>query len=240
LLADFSSKKWEQFLVSRYRIGFIMRTDWNNTDNKKFYEEISLETFENFAKLAGLDTGADLDQIQSYIDKASSILEIGAGYGRVIDLLLKRGYKGRLAAVERSSKFCQLLKTRFGDKITLYEGDIRDLVIPEKFDLILWLWSGISDFNHEEQLNLLKRHANHDNVTAIIDTLIHKQIPLNAIEFNHINKQYVIHTESSFVYGYMPSPKEMLNYGKNLTCKSIDHFVYALGNLNRNLYIIKK
>jgi len=77
---------------------------WQNDDNLLIYNAMPLSEFRNTAINGGLENGCALDQIAHYIFKASSILEVGAGYGRVIANLLNKGYSGKLTAIERDVK----------------------------------------------------------------------------------------------------------------------------------------
>ncbi len=124
--------------------------------NLEFYRLMKLEKFKQFAELLGLDTGADLEIIYPLIQKSNSVVELGTGYGRVVDTLFRKGYKGQITAVERVPEYVGFLENTFADQIasghlSISQQDIRQLSIELQADTILWLWSGILEQTDEEQ-----------------------------------------------------------------------------------------
>lgn len=67
-----------------------------------------------------------------FIDNAASVLEAGAGYGRVIASILKQNYNGQITAIERNYKLYQHLQQYYGDKITLINEDIQRVKLASK------------------------------------------------------------------------------------------------------------
>lgn len=219
-----------------------MNADFGNYNNADFYDHLPLSTWHEFAAKSGLNSGYDLDIIDEYIKKATSILEVGAGYGRVIDLLLKRGYQGKITAIERCPKLCSILRERFGNRIELHEIDVKNFVSAEKYDLILWLWTGISEFNKHEQKEMCQYLTKYMTNNFVIDTITYsseKMIYNNPVQFLG-KKIYFIMLNGSVIYGYMPSPKEMFNYIKELKI-NMSHVVYETAtNLKRNTFTLCK
>ncbi len=216
--------------------------NWSNYDNAQFYEnKLTTKKLKDFSSLGGLDEGSDVNLIMPYLNTATSVLEVGAGYGRVVDLLIKRGFKGKISAIERSGTFVKILNKKFKRKITLYHNTILNFESNDKFDVILWLWSGISDFCKPEQLSTIKCLSSYlkPNGRFFIDTLVHSKNPANAIDGDNQtdNQTYLIEIESQKVYGYMPSPKEMKEYAKSTGFQNIEYCEYKTktGRL-RNLH----
>jgi len=71
-------------------------TKWTNCDNHDFYKTIGPDNLYNFSQKAGLTAGCDIDVSKDYWCNAKTVLEVGAGYGRVIDTLLRMDFKGSI------------------------------------------------------------------------------------------------------------------------------------------------
>jgi SAM-dependent methyltransferase len=125
--------------------------------NLLFYEKLQLDNFQYFAEILGLDGGADIAFIYPYLQKARHIVELGAGYGRVVDKLLELGFEGKITAVERVTNSSQYLKQKFGERINVVQDDIRHFMAASPVDCILWPWSGILELNKSEQSQTIRR-----------------------------------------------------------------------------------
>lgn len=142
--------------------------------NDKFYETISHSHMIDLVKMCGLSSNADLFYIKNYIKGANSILEIGAGYGRVIDFMLTINPHAQISAIEYSSTLCKILRNTFRDTINLIEADItkiRPKQLSGKFDLITWMWGSIIDIDSSERLKFIKKtyKALNNGGTLVID-----------------------------------------------------------------------
>jgi len=190
---------------------------WGNTDNTAFYEAISVDTLQQFAEKAGLSTGCDLDLLKPYWSKAQSILEVGAGYGRVIDYLMKHHFTGQITAIERCNVFFNHLQKQFFEypNVELVHGDIMQVDLPQKFDLILVLWSGIADFSHQEQSAFVLKLANFLKTGGdfIIDTMPQKVLPLMCTE-QRGDQTFLTMVNNKIVCTYEPSAQEILHYAQ--------------------------
>jgi hypothetical protein len=199
---------------------------WNNDDNCNFHEHIG-RTFQKWAVQGGLETGCDIEIVYPYIVSKYSIMELGAAYGRVIKNLLERGYKNKLFAVERSKYFYNKLIHEFNNnQIVIINADIQTFAPDFKVDAILMLWSFISEFPKQDQLDILKRVSLWLNPQGLIimDTLLHTLMPKNAILSN--SQSYIIPFEQYNCYGYTPSKEEVNKYAMNLNVKSIKQIAY--------------
>jgi len=214
---------------------------WNNNNNSEYYEAIPLEELPTYAKLGGLDTGCDIEIIASYIQKASSILEIGAGYGRVIKKLKEINYKNKLVVLERSKQFISVLQENYCKDISIVKEGIQDFSSKEKFDLILWLWSGFCDFSKKEQPFILEKTVSllSNKGVLVLDTMPPNLTPKNATILQ--DQSYIIPSSNNSecsLYGYVPSNEELDEYVKilNLKIKHIPYFTTT--NRERVLHII--
>lgn len=205
---------------------------WSNCNNKNFYKNMQLEDFYQGAIQGGLDTGIDIKHIQKYIRHASSILEVGAGYGRVLSHILNLGYTGKLVAVERDQKFYQFLQSQFYLQADIFCDDIANFSPDEKFDLILWMWAGICEFSKAEQAQIISHLANmlNENGYLIFDMVPIECNSINAIELTPYNR--IIETSYGKDYCYFPSDDEIMQYAQRAGLFCHENLIYYT-NTNR-------
>ena len=199
---------------------------WNNDDNCNFYESIG-RTLQEWAITGGLENGCDIEIIYPRIADKTSIMELGASYGRAIRNILRRNYKGKLYAIERSMSFYNQLLTQFGNKsVDIIHADVKTFTLNIKVDVILMLWSFISEFPKCDQLPILKKITSWLNPGGIVvlETIFHALAPSNA-NFSK-DQNYIIPFEHSNCYGYATSPQETEEYAKQLGAKNITHINY--------------
>jgi len=213
---------------------------WTNYNNIPFYEEAAYGLLENLAIQGGLNKCCDLELIKPYIINTSSILEVGAGYGRVIEYLLANNFKGKLSAIERGMTFCEIIKNKFHNNINLFQADLLTFQTKEKFQTILWLWSGIADFSKKEQLATLYKLFSFlcENGLLIIDNIPHSVTPLkaNSTKKQHINVR--LGKENSYLYNV--SSEEIIEYAKKI--KAYVKIINYKTNTGRNriIYLLSR
>jgi phospholipid N-methyltransferase len=212
---------------------------WSNSDNIAFYENMPLQHCIDVVKDGGLDNNCDVTAAKQYIDAAHSILEIGAGYGRALQSIIDMGYKKKaLFAIERDRKLYQHLIKRFPTSAEIIHSDIKDFNTNYKFDLILWLWTGICEFSKNEQPQILSKLINFLTPRGhiIIDLIPVKCKALNTTNFDQSNR--IIKTPFGVDYIYIPSEKELKQHAKTLGMKNTEVITYKTRtNKIRKLYI---
>lgn len=131
----------------------------SNKQNKNFYSDMPIEYFNEVVKKTGLIDCCDISNIESYILRASAVLDVGAGCGRCIPSLFNINPSIDYMAVERNKPFLDKLLEDYSSKYKLdhFFGDIFDFKSTRKFDLILLMFSTISEFNYTEQDTLLQK-----------------------------------------------------------------------------------
>lgn len=215
---------------------------WSNLENNKFYEELNTDGLKKFAEIAGLNSCCDLKNITQYLFESQSILEVGTGYGRVIDYLLENNYAGNITAIEQCKILFDSLKNKFfkNKNIELVNKNILDFKHEKKFDLILMLWSGIADFSPKEQVLIVKKLARMicDNGILIIDTFSMNNIPLKTTQ---LSKQlFVIKLKQSSKYIYEPSVEQIESYAEQAHALVVKKIKFNTDtNRQRWLHIIK-
>lgn len=201
---------------------------WLNHDNKDFYEELTVEGITTLAQKSGLANGCDVKLLQTYYSNAQSILEVGAGHGRVIQHLIKNNCKGKITAIERCNTFFAHLNSLYADKVTLIQIDLHDVSdINERFDVILWLWSGIADFSPLEQLMVLGQLKSllTKGGSLIFDTLPATTLPLG-MKQKETKTVYCQEISGTIIYTYSLLPEEIDQFAKLLSFSNVEHLPY--------------
>lgn len=213
---------------------------WCNEDNQTtFYNHAHIQPIlEGYAHRGGLEKGADLETFYPLIKDSLYLLDVGAGYGRTIKCLLDKNFQGEIHAIEKSDLFFQELK-RFGPKIKPHHGDILQYT-GEIFDVILCMWSGISDFSKSEQPLFIKKLASLVNKRGkiFIDTFISDEKPINAQDF--FEQNYFIKENECSTYGYLPTNAEIQIYCKQADLVIEKYYTYLTdAGRKRLIYILK-
>lgn len=204
----------------------IKAIKWRNKDIIDYYENIPVDVLQSFAIKGGFEDGCDIDLAYPYIANTQSLIDAGAAYGRVIKNLVRKGYPGKIYAIERSKNFCKYLNKHYVDKAEIIQADIQYFELTQKVDAILWMWSGIGDFAKDEQLPMLRRMSTwlkKDGI-IILETILHTLAPKN-VTVNQ-GQNFIVYSEHGTAYGYKPSPEEIHSYGKQLGFIYIKHINY--------------
>lgn len=216
------------------------QSTWSNSNSIVMYKKMPLDYFKNEATQGGLNNGCDVKAITKYIKNAKSILEVGAGYGRVLSHIIKKGFSGELFALEREIKLCRLLKKQF-PQIPIIHTDIRQFKIKYKFDLILWMWASLCDFSRTEQQPVLNNLVSHlsTNGFFIFDLIPTNCKIINAIDYDKCNK--TMRTPYGNNYGYFPALEEVERYMQKLNMLKKEIVTYTTKtNKKRNLHVFQK
>lgn len=215
-------------------------TEWKNEDNKTFYDNLPRDWLSNTINLIGLDKCSDVELIRKHIANAKSILELGAGYGRVLSYLRKSGYKDKITAIERCIWACQKLREDFSDTVEIIEADIAQYNFEEKYDLILWLWSGFCDFAKVEQPVVLKKIKEqlNENGVIVIEMLFPLNRPANAIKSEEQHHWFSADNKSN-LHVYIPSFDEVVAYANQLNIPYFEYITYTtVKGSKRILYVL--
>lgn len=219
----------------------MKKTCWTNQDNLNNYynKPAIIKLLKNFAVKGGLESGIDVAHIYHLIKDKGHLLEVGGGFGRVTQHLLEKQFQGSISVIEKSDVFINEL-TKFDKQIKILHQDI--MTYQEgKYDVILSMWSGISDFCPDEQANFIKVLSSllDPNGIICIETLSTKNQPINAK--SSTKKSYIIDQEGCVAHGYTPDYSELTTYCKSAHLKLIDFIEYETAtSRKRVIYILKK
>ncbi|MCA9497393.1 MAG: hypothetical protein KC589_10720, partial [Nanoarchaeota archaeon] len=210
-----------------------------NFDTNNFYDSMPIGTLNKYAQISGLSNGPELliPKVLNEIKNSKSIMEIGAGEGRVIDNLLKLGYKNKIIGIERSKNFYELLKKKYHneDKIIILQKDFLSDELP-KVQLGLFLWAEICNQNEKDQINIIKKLSTNLE-TLIVDSIIMGE-ESNAT--SNSNNKFIFEMEWGKLEGQITSPQIILKSSKKYF-KNCQTWEYITDNSKkRRLYLLKK
>jgi SAM-dependent methyltransferase len=210
-----------------------------NDNNIDFYRKIKIDTFKEIATLIGLDTGADIDLIYPYIKDAKNLVELGAGYGRAIQLLLQKGFQGKITAIERVPELIKHLEQNISNIVIFQQQDLKKLQLTTKPEAILWLWSGILELSKEEQVGAIQNLQKTLSEKGILVVEIPRKVKYVGV---HVGDQRMkVETDWGTIDAYLPRHEEMVEYGQLAGFSEVQLIEYQTRtNLDRSLYLFKK
>ena len=218
---------------------------WCNAQNANYFDGWTREIFDVYLNRTGLQYLDDIKIITPLIKNAKTVLDVSSGYGRVIDALLERKIGNKITALEWSPNIADYLERKFHAKIGVYNIDLLKFYTDLSYDVILWMWSGITDFSPVEQRYLVSKLSAllNKNGKLIIDTPQPSVLPVNVILKNKKNGGYYTDVlKDNQLQGYIPRGIEMLSYAKiakmdvqcipYITKKGVYRVLYILTNPN--------
>ncbi len=206
--------------------------------NRDFYDRMEVDYLRRAADWAGLQASPDVEHLWPRVGEAESLLEIGAGYGRVLGALICRGFRGRLVAVERSPHFVRALHERFGERVEVRQGEGTSAAAGEQFDVVLWLWSGITEFPRAEQAAVVRQALARVKPGG---TLVLEAPELGSANNATVNfgQRAIVNASFGTLRVYIPTEEQMREHaGSDASVRALD---YRTGNgRGRVLYIYEK
>ncbi len=210
-----------------------------NDANIDFYRRIGANKLREMAALQGLSQGPEIPLLMPYIQNTDLLIEIGAGYGRIVKALRANGFKGRIVAQERCPELCRVLREDCGDDAEIFEADIKCRQYPQSPDALLWMWSGILEFTPQEQQAVINQLFHHLNPGGILVIEIPREIRYIGKPVDE--RKIVVDTEWGRIDAYLPSEEELLAYSKNAGFNHLQTIHYQTDSgLKRSMYIFGK
>jgi len=210
-----------------------------NATNVEFYRNIKVERFKEFADLIGLGSSVDVDVIYPKIKDAKVIYELGAGYGRVVSALLRKGFAGRVVALERSPELVSYLKVHLPPEVTIRQDDYKCFEAKEKPDVFMWMWSGVLELSRSEQERAIAYLAKKLPLTGRLIAEIPLEIRYVGRDMQ--NRKIKVQTEWGTFDGYLPTHEELAHYAKKAGFRNLERVEYQTSaNLHRCFYVMQK
>lgn len=129
---------------------------WTNKDNQLIYEQMPIEHFKTLANKIGFSNGEELEHVRNYVLNASSALDVGGGYGRVLKKIKEINPAAQISAVERNTRLASYLREEF-TAATIIEDDFLEVALDQRFDLVTLMWSELTEYNKQEQSVLIAK-----------------------------------------------------------------------------------
>ncbi len=215
-------------------------TMWDNTDNQNFYNTVGVEGLQHLAGIAGIENNCDLKQLKPYWINANNILEVGAGYGRVINALRENGYCGEITAIERNTHFCDYLKEQYKEHTTILAMDIMACDdLEQRFDCILFLWGGFVEFSAYQQLIVIKKLSTllTTNGLIIIDSLPEDVAPLATTKIGE--RDFCLTVDNMSINVHITSQDEMSHCKNSAKLNYLSTLQYCTtSNRTREFYLL--
>ncbi len=210
-----------------------------NATNVEFYRNIKVERFKEFADLIGLGSSVDVDVIYPKIKDAKVIYELGAGYGRVVSALLRKGFTGRVVALERSPELVSYLKVHLPPEVTIRQEDYKCFEAKEKPDVFMWMWSGVLELSRTEQERAIIYLAKKLPLTGRLIAEIPLEIRYVGRDMQ--NRKIKVQTEWGTFDGYLPTHEELARYAKKAGFRNLERVEYQTSvGLHRCFYVMQK
>jgi len=146
-------------------------------------------------------------------DYGKTVLELGAGTGRIAIPLAKAGYQ--VTALEYSADMIRVLEEKEYPKenLSIVQGDARTYSLLQRFDAILLTCNFINHFiSSDDVLNILKNSARHLNVNGVI--IIDCSIPETSFMCESNGKEEVFDFKTSkgtLIKDYFTAKYDLLN-----------------------------
>jgi SAM-dependent methyltransferase len=213
-----------------------------NDNNLDFYSKMGVNPFKELAVMGGFSTFIDLELIYPYIKFSNSILELGAGYGRCLDFFLQKKFTGKIIAIEQSAVLMTELRSKFDkyNNVELLQKDIKSLKLSEKVDAALWMWSGLIDFDKDQQYACIEKMYNLLNPggTLVIDI---PRIGFKTIAEHKDEKNLSFTTPYGTLHCYIPDVREMEEAKNEIGYKELRLMNYKTAtDKERTIYMLIK
>ncbi len=210
-----------------------------NADNSRYYQQCKASSIITFAKSAGLESGADLDQLEPYLKHSKTILEVGGSYGRVIEHAHRINPTLKISAIEQVAHLADRLKQKY-PFAKIIQGNILTHTSHEQYDLVTLLWSIIGEFSDFEKVLLIKKLAQLVTVQGrvVIDILdLNSYHPYGKTSNSY---DYEIETEHGSVIYMLPTKERLFEIAQRcgLTCDEV--ITYDLNGITRQMLLFRK
>ena len=214
---------------------------WRNKHNRNYYEQTKISTQQAYALKGGLTSCPDMQALLPFLQANHSFLEIGGGYGRIIQFLYDHFPMAHITTIEQSKKYADYLKTEFPDTLHVIHGDVLSFDFQETYDIMLWMWTGICNFGFHEIHRVLENiypALKHNGILAL-ETFPNDTTPINSIETDR--QKHVVIEDNCQCYEFIPNTEQIDRILDHSSYSTYTKHPYQTSTgRNRLLYLIKK
>lgn len=215
---------------------------YTNNQNRAFYENLTCKQYDVFAKLSGLQECEDIFAMYPYLQNANSILEVGAGFGRAINAFGCIRPDAEIHALEQCGHMCEYMADQYFcmTNVEIIQGDILDSRNKRlgKYDLVTLLWSTLTAFAPEEQLQCLKKCVNRLTKGGHFVVDLYASSAASNLQFEDgTHQMYITESNGNQHFGAIPSEKELLRMARQAKLCLIESIFYESAGVKRKLYI---
>ncbi len=215
----------------------------SNKTNKEFYHRIPLSVFQDFAEQGGFVACKDIDLVYNdYLASATSILEVGAGYGRVVDFLMKKKFSNSITAIEQAQELVEVLFKKYHSikNVHVLCFDLLNDAFKEKYDRVIWTFSGLVDFGKTEQEAMITKLSQALNENGFLIIEIPQLTTLTNAEF--VEGQFIkMQTPYGIIESYIPNEVEIKMYAEHAGLKLEKIIPYqTITNKDRVIFVLQK
>lgn len=199
----------------------------NNDSNKEFYNTVPLDVFQSLTQQGGFKDCVDLKLIEQQLPQNASVIEVGAGFGRCVDFLLERKHTGKIWAIEQSTPLSKVLQDKYGNisNVEVINADIKTFELNQKADVVLWMFSGLLDFNRDEQPVVLKRLRTFLKDGGILFLDIPQLHKLTLAKFTS-EQDILMETPYGNIATFLPSSADIKQYAEESGFKNVSLIDY--------------
>lgn len=214
-----------------------------NVDTLPIYDDIGPAGLKIYAEVVGLQDCPDLAPLATYIKPASTILEIGGGYGRIVEGLLKAYPNKSIIVLEQAENNYAHLSKIFNsqEKVKVLKNSIMDYEgAPQSLDVALWMWSGYADLNFSEQKLALNKLFNLLKPSGLLAIDLPDGLD-GALATNQGEIWYMVLPSGKRYEGHIPYPNTMNNDARAAGFETLETIKYTTPNhSDRVIYLLKR
>lgn len=211
----------------------------DNYNNIQWFHNLPIDQLKLINTKVGLEAPAgaepiDLQLLYPTLSKyqLKNALEIGGGYGRVVDGLLRNNATETIYTIEPASTYRQFLFEKYitQDKVTTEHTDVFAFACLPVFDVNLLMGASLTQFTPEEQLLVfikVKSLLKTDGV-FIVDTRVAQP-----------DENKVSDLLDGYAY-YIPTHEQIMGYATATGMELIEQSNYETSGITRAQYTFQK
>ena len=211
----------------------------DNYNNIQWFNQLPIEQLKKINTDVGLEScnGSLPEDIKHLVEILSNhncneILEIGGGYGRVIDHLTSAQLGNSITAIEPNKPYADYLSDKFKNSsiIKTENVDLFAFASLPVFNVNLLLGASLTQFTPEEQLLVFIKVKSllRSNGVFVVDTRIAQT------EENNVSELL-----DGYAY-YIPTHQNIVEYASLTQMQIIDRKDYITKGITRSIYTIRK